>query len=148
MTNSTNKTDIEIAKDSLSGHSIALVKDGEILTDDKRGIAPMLGFMSEKRNLCGYSVADKIVGKAAASLFVLAGIKEAYAEIVSKCAKDYLQEHSVRFSYGLLVDKIINRRGTGICPMEEAVSNISAPEKCLEAILLRLEELKCKNNQN
>lgn len=148
MTNPYNKTDIEIAKDALSWHSIALVKNGEILTDDKRGIAPMLGFISERRNLCGYSVADKIVSKVAASLFVLAGIKEVYAEIASQSAKDYLQEHSMRFSCGLLVDEIINRNGTGICPMEEVVSSISDPKKYHKAIVSRLEELRRKNNQN
>ncbi len=153
MTNLNNKSingksDIDIAKDALLGHSIALVKDGEVLTDDKRGVAPMLCFIAEGRNLRGYSVADKIVGKAAASLFVLAGIKEVYAEVASISAKDYLQEHSVRFSCGIIVDKIINRSGTGICPMEDAVSNISDPEKCHKAIVLRLEELKRKNNQN
>ena len=61
------KTDIELAKEALAGHSIALAKDGAVMTDDKRGVAPMLGFIAENVNLKGYFVADKIVGKAAAS---------------------------------------------------------------------------------
>ena len=136
------KTDIELAKEALAGHSIALAKDGAVMTDDKRGVAPMLGFIAENVNLKGYFVADKIVGKAAASLFVLAGIKEVYAEVASEAAKEYLEAHSVRFSCGKLVSKIINRAGTGICPMEEAVSDISEPEECHRAILARLAELK------
>lgn len=114
------------------------------MTDDKRGVAPMLGFIAENVNLKGYFVADKIVGKAAASLFVLAGIKEVYAEVASEAAKEYLEAHSVRFSCGKLVSKIINRAGTGICPMEEAVSDISEPEECHRAILARLAELKAQ----
>lgn len=47
-------TDIEKAKQSLAGHTIALCKGGDIVTSDKRGIAPMLGFIAENRNLAGY----------------------------------------------------------------------------------------------
>lgn len=135
-------SDIELAKSSLDGHSIAAAKDGKVITDDKRGVAPMLGFIAEGTDLKGYSVADKIVGKAAASLFVLAGIKEVYAEVASVSAKEYLEAYSIKFSCGKLVDNIINRAGTGICPMEEAVKDISAPEECHKVILRRLAELK------
>lgn len=141
-------SDIELAKSSLNGHSIAAVKDGKVITDDKRGVAPMLGFIAEGTDLKGYSVADKIVGKAAASLFVLAGIKEVYAEVASVPAKEYLEDNSIKFSCGELVDNIINRAGTGICPMEEAVKDISAPEKCYKAILRRLSELKSAQNKS
>lgn len=140
-------SDIELAKSSLGGHSIAVVKDGKVITDDKRGVAPMLGFLAEGTDLKGYSVADKIVGKAAASLFVLAGIKEVYAEVASVPAKEYLEAESIKFSCGELVDNIINRTGTGICPMEEAVKDVSSPEECYKAILRRLSELKSDKNR-
>ena len=34
-------TAIEIAKANLAGHSICLCKNGDIITDDGRGISPM-----------------------------------------------------------------------------------------------------------
>ena len=64
-------TDLELAKRNLAGHTICLCKDGKLLTSDKRGISPMMDFIEEGRDVTGYSVADKIVGKAAAFLFVL-----------------------------------------------------------------------------
>ena len=42
-------TDIEKAKQSLAGHTIALCKGGDIVTSDKRGIAPMLGFIAKNQ---------------------------------------------------------------------------------------------------
>ena len=44
-------TDIEKAKQSLAGHTIALCKGGDIVTSDKRGIAPMLGFIAENQKI-------------------------------------------------------------------------------------------------
>lgn len=134
-------SDLEIAKKSLLGHSIALSKNGIVLTNDKRGVMPMLEFISSKTDLKGYTVADKIVGKAAASLFVLAQVKEVYAEVASESAKEYLENYSIKFSCGKLIKNIINRSGTGICPMEEAVLTLTSPKECYEAILKKLEHL-------
>ena len=72
-------TDLELAKRNLAGHTICLCKDGRLLTSDKRGISPMMDFIEEDCDVAGYSVADKIVGKAAAFLFVLARVREVYA---------------------------------------------------------------------
>ena len=58
--------DIEIAKAELKDHSICICKDGRFFTDDGRGISPMMRFIAEERDLIGSSVADVIVGKAAA----------------------------------------------------------------------------------
>lgn len=139
-------SDIKLAEKSLIGHSIALVKDGVVLVNDKRGVTPMLEYISSKTDLKGYSVADKIVGKATASLFVLAQIKEVYALVASESAKEYLEKYSIKFSCGKLVKNIINRSGTGICPMEEAVLNLNAPQECFYAILTKLEQLKSNKN--
>ncbi len=88
-------TDLELAKRNLAGHTICLCKDGKLLTSDKRGISPMMDFIEEGRDVTGYSVADKIVGKAAAFLFVLAGVTEVYAEVVSSEGKRVLDEHGI-----------------------------------------------------
>ena len=71
-------TDIEIAKRNLEGHSICLCKNGEFFTDDGRGISPMMRFISQGRDLDGYSAADVIVGKAAAMLLSKYKIKTGF----------------------------------------------------------------------
>lgn len=137
-------TDIEIAIKNLEGHSICLCKNGEYFTDNSKGISPMMKFIAEKKDLSGYSAADIIVGKAAAILFVKAGIVSVYGEVMSEAAKLFLEEHGISYSYETLTKKIINRSGTDICPMEKTVTNISDTEKGYIALKEKLAELKSK----
>lgn len=136
--------DIDIAKASLEGHSIALCRDGKLLISDKRGIAPMVDFISDGEDLRGFSAADLIVGRAAAMLFVRAGIKEVYARTLSVGGKEYLEAHGIRVTFSELTEQIKNRAGTGICPMEEAVTGISDPEQGYAAVSAKLALLRKK----
>lgn len=131
-------TDIETAIKNLDGHSICLCRDGEYFTDDRRGISPMMGFIEEGRELHGYSAADIIVGKAAAMLFVKAGIICVHGKTMSESGKAYLEAHDIPCTYDILTDRIINRQGTDICPMEKAVACIDDTESGYEALYSQL----------
>lgn len=123
------KTDLQRAVAALKqGHTIAFCKNREIITSDERGIAPTLTLLRQGKDLRGYSVADKIVGRAAAMLFVKAGIVSVYAVTLSQGAKALLESHKIPTQYETLTQKIINRRGDGICPMEKAVEDIGDDE--------------------
>lgn len=135
-------TDIELAKENLHGHSICLCRNGEYFTDDGRGISPMMRFIAEGRELSGFSAADVIVGKAAALLFVKAGIAEVYGGTMSRAGAEYLGRHHIPYSYGTLTEKIINRQGTDICPMEKAAAVTDDPEEGYEALRSALLRMK------
>ena len=66
--------DLERAKEGLSGHTLCLARGEEVLVRDERGIAPMMALLAEGKDLKGFSAADRVVGKAAAMLFVKAKI--------------------------------------------------------------------------
>ena len=138
-------TDLQTAIANLEGHTIALCKGGNIITDCKRGIAPMADFLAEGRNLCGYSVADLIVGRAAALLFVKAGIREVYAKTISAGGAEVLRSRGIPYVYETLTDKIINRQGTDICPMERTVQGVDDPDEAY--LRIRGELAKMKNGQ-
>ena len=135
-------TDIEIAKANLSGHSICLCKDGDIITDDGRGISPMMRFIHEGRDLSGYSAADVIVGKAAAMLFVKAGIVEVYGKVMSTAGRDYLIRHDIPCSWDILTERIINRKDDDICPMEKTVAELEDAEQGYLALKCKLQEMR------
>ncbi|HBB72075.1 MAG TPA: DUF1893 domain-containing protein [Ruminococcus sp.] len=137
-------TDIETAKENLDGHSICLCRGGEIITDDGRGISPMMRFLAERRDLTGYAAADVIVGKAAALLFVKAGIVCVHGKTMSVSARDLLEQHSIPCSYDTLTEKIINRQGTDICPMEKTVEAISDADEAYEALGRKLAEMRAE----
>lgn len=134
--------DTELAKAELKDHSICICKDGRFFTDNGRGISPMMRFIAEGLDLAGSSAADVIVGKAAAMLFVKACIAEVYGRVTSKAARDYLSERGIPCSYDTLTDRIINRKGDDICPMEKTVADINDPEEGYEALKARLGEMR------
>lgn len=134
-------TDLQKAKSALAGHSIVLCKGDDIVISDKRGIAPMADFIAEGKNLNGYSAADLVVGKAAAMLFIKAGIVSVYAQTLSESGKAMLEKHCVPVEYFTLTQKIINRDKTDICPMERAVLNTDDIEEGYILIKQKLDAL-------
>lgn len=102
----------------------------------------MMRFIAEGRDLSGCSVADVIIGKAAAMLFVKAGIKEVYGEVMSVAASDYLYSRDIPCVCGTLTEKIINRKGDGICPMEETVADIDDPQEGYAALKQRMIQMQ------
>ncbi len=118
-------TDIQRAISLLTaGVSCVFVKGDVMIRSCERGIVPVLTPLEEGSDLCGFSVADRIVGKAAALLFVNAGIVAVHAAVLSMPGKRVLEDHGIAVSYDVLTDHIVNRQNNGMCPMEAAVLSI------------------------
>ena len=97
-------------------------------TFDGSGIAPIVHAMrADARAFTGCAVADKIVGLAAAYLFVHGGALAIHGEVMSAAAEAWLTERQIPHSAGEVVEKIINRRGDGICPMEQRALALDTP---------------------
>lgn len=88
----------------------------------------------------GATIADKVVGKGAAALMILGEIKEVHADIISVPALELFKASPVTVTYDAVVPHIINRRGDGICPVEQLCATCSTPGECLPAISLFLDK--------
>lgn len=100
----------------------------DIQISREKGIRPLVLWMAEDENaLRGAAVADRIVGRAAAFLAVYGGVRAVYGEVMSEGAVSVLKAAGIAYSYKTLTDRIINRRGDGPCPMEQAVAGITDP---------------------
>lgn len=118
-----------------------VIKDGKILNVELgRGVRPVIA-LYEQGLLQDAVVVDKIIGKAAAMVMVLGGVKSCYGLTMSRAALEFLQEKGVRVEYGTLTDHIINRKGDGICPMEQTVATLSDPAQALTALKAKMAEL-------
>lgn len=73
---------------------------------------------NDKESLKGAAVADKVIGKVASSILVVAGVKEIYADVMSKYAIPILDNNKIKYEYRKLVDYVQNNDKTGMCPME------------------------------
>ena len=121
--------------------TLAAVKGNETITSRERGVKPLLELIDDGKTLEGYSAADKVVGAAAAYLYVLLDVKELYAGVISRRAADIMEKYGIPIEYNTFAEAIINRSGTGYCPMETAVSEAVSPENALELIRAKLKEL-------
>ena len=116
--------------------------DGEnLITSKDLGVKPVLDLYNQGKKFTGFSSADLIMGKAVAFLYVLLGIKEVYAPIVSEPAKEVLDKYDIKIEYDKKIPLIPNRDKTGFCPMEQAVLTETEPEKAYEIIQKKYLEL-------
>ena len=74
-------------------------------------------------------------------LYVLLGVSEIYASVISDLALKTFSKSNIRVSYGERVPMIRNRTNTGFCPMEQATRDIENPEDALGAIRITLKAL-------
>ena len=132
------KADIKIGK-----HTCIVMRDGVIVREAKgRGVSPIVQFLENEPNILKNSeVADKVIGKAAAMLLVIAGAKYVYGELMSVSGRDFLEKHGVALSYGRCIDVISNRTGNGICPLEKSVMEIDDPHEGYERLKVTIAQL-------
>ncbi len=118
--------DLERAKEKLKSgdYTCVLCKGDRTLALTQRGIKPLVELYEGDENFEGFCAADKVVGKGAAFLYLLLGVKAIYSAVLSRSALELLQKNGVIVRYDILAENIINRKGDGICPFEEAVLNI------------------------
>ena len=88
------------------------------------------------------AAADKVIGKAAAYLYVLLGVSDIYAYVISQPALDVLNRYGIRVQYETLVPAVRNRTDTGFCPMETAVLPVDEPEQALEILRAKRADLQ------
>ena len=138
-----DRSDLDRAKALLTGDvTCALVRGERAETSTLRGVRPLLDRLGGDWQ--GFSAADKVVGRAAAFLYVLLGVKALYAGVLSRPAEEVLRAHGIAVSYGQMTERIVNRTGDGLCPMESATLAETDPARALEKIRAKLQELMQK----
>lgn len=119
---------------------MAVANDGELLaTASGQGVLPLLEVLrqlGEKSQ--GATFADKVVGRAAAMLMIDAGARRVYARVMSRTALVTLTNAGIPSDSEETPDRISNRDGTGLCPMEELSLEYESPALFREEIEKRL----------
>lgn len=123
--------------------TLALYKAGNIFVWSERGVKPLLDALDGGEDFCAAVAVDKVVGRAAAFLYQKLGVSEVFAEVASIGALELLKKAGIKISARTTVQKIINRKRRGPCPMEEAVATIgdSDIDGAIKAIKARAKEL-------
>lgn len=136
--------DLEKARNLLrqGGYTCVLCRGEKTVTHRRRGVAPLLDMLDSGESFEAFSAADKVVGKAAAMLYVRLKVAAVYAEVISKPALQVLRQHEIRTEHLRCVEAIRNRTDTGNCPMETAVLALEDPAQAENAIREKLRQLQ------
>ena len=93
--------------------------DGSVHTYNERGVKTLYTLLTTHPELLqGAIVADRVVGRGAAALMIAGGVAQLHALVASESAIALLETSSVVFTSSQCVPAIINRAGTGPCPVE------------------------------
>lgn len=118
-----------------TGHYSLVVRKGETKTFTGRGVSDLFRLYGEHPAfLQGAEIADKVVGKAAASLMILGGVRRLQTGTISRLALELLRKYPVEVCFQQEVPHIENRSKTGWCPLESRCRDLQTPQECLLAI--------------
>lgn len=121
--------------------SLVVKNHGIVTTYSKPGVRDLEYLLDhDPEVLHGATIADKVIGKAAAAMVVVGGVKELYAEVMSKRAIPFLEEAGIAYTYGTLVDTI--KEEGDRCQLEKITAPATTPEETVALLRTHFEEKK------
>ena len=125
-------SDLEVAKERLLKGNLVLVFVKNSISIYETNTGGLEGFLKAikdlGKNLNKASVADKVVGKAAALLCIYSQVKSVYAVNLSESGSLILKKQGIQFDYENLIPLVLNAKKTEQCPFEKLVENESDPK--------------------
>ena len=121
--------------------SLVVKNHGIVTTYSKPGVRDLEYLLDhDPEMLHGATIADKVIGKAAAAMVVVGGVKELYAEVMSKKAIPFLEETGIAYTCGTLVDTI--KEEGDRCQLEKITAPATTPEETVALLRAHFEEKK------
>lgn len=121
--------------DELDCSCVIIGREGSVMSCNRRGIIDLFDLLKNNpRQLDGAVIADKVVGKGAAALMVSGHVAAVYSRVMSREALSLLSREGVKTICDDVVAEIVNRAGTGRCPVETLCLHCSTAAECLPLI--------------
>ena len=136
--------DLDIAKKTLVDEtfSLVIVNAGRTIYETREyGVRGLVDAIEKNgAGLAGCSVADNVVGRAAAMLCIHCGAAGVYGAMMSEPAKNLLLETGLLVEADTLVPHILNRGLDDVCPFEKLTSQCQTPLECFELIKAKISD--------
>ncbi len=125
-----------------SGANLIIARRGEILFMGwSKGLRDLANIaLGNPDMLDGSSVADRIIGKAAAMIYSVNNVKAIYALTLSRHALEELKGSGIKIYYERLVP-YIEAPGGEVCPFEKLVLEFSDRDEAYRRLLERFRKL-------
>ena len=112
--------------------SLVVLNHDSLSIHTDRGVQDLLQLLFEEpERLRGAQVADKIIGRAAASLMVAGGVSEVHTNLISTPALQLLREADIPVSFDEEVPQILNRDRSGQCPIDSRLNEAETVDECI-----------------
>jgi len=126
--------------------NLLIVKKGLVLYESSDpGIGGVLKAIEDLGDeLYGSTLADKIVGRAVAMLCLYCRVRYVYAISMTEGAHQLLTERGIPHTSETYIQRLMNRRGTDLCPFEMAIREIRDPEEAFKVLKKFSAELRVR----
>jgi len=142
--------DLKLAKLKLKERDLTLVivKEGKVIFETKsQGVSGFLQAIEKfGKRLVASSVADKIVGAAAAMLCAYSEIASVFAVTISEEGIRVLENNNTIYQFENQVPNILNHDKTDICPFEKLAIGSRDPEEAYTKLKSFAESLAVRNS--
>ncbi len=114
--------------------SLVLLREGkEPHIDFRSGLIPLWeAFRSG--DWTGGALADRVIGRGAAFLAVAMELSSVYSPLMSRGAVVFFNNRGIEFYYEVQVDRIKDRSGKGLCPMEALLEGIEEGDAAIQRL--------------
>ena len=131
--------DITVAKRRLKGTNnltLVIVKGGKVIFETgSHGIMAFVQAIEKfDKQLVNSTVADKIVGRAAALLCAYSKVAFVFAVTISEEGIKMLKENKIPCQFETRVPNILDHEGVDECPFEKLTASYTSPEEACEAL--------------
>ena len=142
---------IEHLKQTLSHGDYTIVvgnpSSGRVFTSRERGVKALVNLIdTDSALLRGASIADKVVGRAAAALMIRSGVSRVHSRVITSAAVAMLLAAGITVDFDTEVDMIANRTRTGRCPLDTLCAPLSHPAEMEAAIRRFYKELDSRTS--
>lgn len=108
--------------------SLVVSNDDSISTYSRSRVDDLMDLnTNEPERLKGAVVADKRIGNAAAVLLAYGGVREVHTNYITHHGREILEKAGVRYFAADEAEMILNRDGSGQCPMDASLNDVLDP---------------------
>ncbi len=130
--------DLSLARRRLKEKNLTLsiVKGSKVLFESQsHGIIGLLHAIEKfGKELMESSMADRIVGRAAALLGAYAGVASVFAVTISEEGRKALEDNHIFYRFENRVPNILNYKRTDLCPFEKLTAGLANPKEAYKKI--------------
>ena len=123
------------------GNSCVLCYKGMVFTNNKKSLLPLMEFLDSKFDFSMFSSASNYVDLHHAMFYVKLGIKNIYADKLTKPAKELFDKYSFTYHFKELVDFSINAYEYQLYELVKDITDIDLGIKLLEENIKETKEV-------